>query len=144
MINSSKEYQIPEVLGYDCDENPIFEFRVLRFPFSAYIENWDDEPNINPRFYCLVKNSKGDVFAISVYDNWNERYIRRYENIEREKEVPIEIKTVEDMHGYEVAFSGIDKSEWYYERQQELKKTVDNMTIGKNVKKAKVKNNGII
>lgn len=127
-----------EILGYDCDGNPIHEFRILRFPFSSYIENWDDEPNINPRLYCLVKSSETEVLAISVYDDWNDRYIRRYENIEEDQEIPIQIKTVEDMKGYEVAFSGIDGTEWYYERnRKELCKIVNTVSKGKKLHKNK-------
>ena len=44
-----------EVLGFDCDGYEIEEFRILRFPFSADIENWDEEVGVDPRFYCIVK-----------------------------------------------------------------------------------------
>ena len=44
-----------EVFAYDCDGNDIEEFRVLRFPFSADIDNWEEEPNIEPRLYCAIK-----------------------------------------------------------------------------------------
>ena len=38
------EYKMSEVLAYDCDGNEIEEFRVLRFPFSEEIDNWDEDP----------------------------------------------------------------------------------------------------
>ena len=44
-----------EVLGFDCDGYEIVEFRILRFPFSADIENWDEEVGVDPSFYFLFK-----------------------------------------------------------------------------------------
>ena len=117
-----------EVLGYDCDGNEINEFRVLRFPFSADIENWDDEPFVDPRFYCLVKSSSGEVYAVSVYDNWNSRYIRIYEGIKEDEEIPTLVKPASVMTRYEVAFDGILGNEWYYDRdKEELRHQLDSI-----------------
>lgn len=116
--------QNKEILGYDCDGNEIYEFRILRFPFSADVENWDEEPNVDPRFYCLVKSEKGEVFAVSVYDDWVHRYIRRYEGLSEHEDAPMLIKTVSDMANYEVAY--IENTEWYYDRNKnELRKKLD-------------------
>lgn len=108
-----------EILGYDCDGNEINEFRVLRFPFSADIENWDEEPNIDPRFYCLVKASCGDVFAVSIYDDWSRDQIRKYEGLEALDDIPMLIKPASAMSGYEVAYDGITGREWFYDRSKE-------------------------
>lgn len=121
-------YGNEEILGYDCDGNEISEFRVLRFPFSADIENWDEEPNIDPRFYCLVRSSTGEVLALSIYDDWSRDYIRKYEKISDSDEVPMLIKPVSAMSNYEVAFSGITGNEWYYDRnKEELRKQLDSI-----------------
>ena len=79
-------YQDDTVLGYDCDGNEIKEFRILRFPFSADIENWDEESKIDPRFYCLVRSSNGETLAISVYDDYNCEQIRKYEKLNKNED----------------------------------------------------------
>lgn len=119
-------YGNEEILGYDCDGNEISEFRILRFPFSADIENWDEAPNIDPRLYCLVKSSTGEVLALSVYDDWTHNHIRKFEQLNDTDEVPMLIKPVSEMSYYEVAFSGITGDEWYYDRDRnELRKKLD-------------------
>ena len=121
-------YETEEILGYDCDGNEINEFRILRFPFSANIENWDEEPNVDPRFYCLTRSSNGEVFAISVYDDWSVEYIRKYEKLNQCEEIPTLIKEVSEMSYYEVAFSGITGNEWYYDRDKiKLRKKLDSI-----------------
>ena len=119
-------YDDEVVLGYDCDGNEINEFRVLRFPFSADIENWDEEPNVDPRFYCLVRSSSGETFAISVYDEWSCKYIRKYEQLSANDKIPTLIRPAIEMERYEVAFSGITGREWYYDRNKdELRRKLD-------------------
>jgi len=129
-----KKYEIQslingrEILGYDCDGNEIKEFRILRFPFSEYIENWNEEPNIDPRLYCVIKSSTGDIYAISVYDDWicNQKFIRKYEQLDINESIPTLIKTISEMSYYEVAFCGIKGDEWYYDRDKfELRKKLD-------------------
>lgn len=113
-------------LGYDCDGNKINEFRILRFPFSADIENWDEAPNVDPRFYCLVKNTNGEILGISVYDDYNSNAIRKKEGINSDEEIPTVIKSVIELSYYEVAFCGITGLEWYYDRDQnELRKKLE-------------------
>jgi len=106
------------VLGYDCDGNEIEEFRILRFPFSMEIENWDEEPNVDPRFYCLVKSSSGEAFAVSVYDDSFPNRIRKYEQLNENDNIPMLVKPVSEMLHYEVAFCGISGNEWYYDRNK--------------------------
>lgn len=118
-----KEFiKMNEILGYDCDNNEIEEFRVLRFPDSEYIENWDEEINIDPRFYCLIKNDNDIVYAISIYDDYHRDYIKKYENISKDKKVTTLIKPASDMQFYQVAFSGITGLPWYYDRNKSLLK----------------------
>ena len=125
-----------DILGYDCDMNEIEEFRVLRFPFSSYIDDWNEEPNIDPRFYCLVRGSSGNVYGISVYDDYHREYIRKYEGIPDDEEVPVIIKTLEELSYYEVAFSGITDSPWYYDRDiNELRKELDDIIRVKKIVK---------
>lgn len=120
------ENENEEVLGYDCDGNEISEFRILRFPFSADIENWDEVPNVDPRLYCLVRSSTGEVFALSVYDDFDSNYIRKFEQLDDTDEVPMLVKPASEMSYYEVAFSGITRDEWYYDRDRnELRKKLD-------------------
>ena len=128
-----------DILGYDCDMNEIEEFRVLRFPFSDCIEDFDLEPLVDPRFYCLVRSSNGQVYGISIYDDYNREYIRKYEGIPKGKEIPVIIKTIEELSCYEVAFSGITDKPWYYDRDtNELRKELDNILgVKKKVKKRK-------
>lgn len=108
-----------KVLGYDCDNIEIEEFRILRFPFSGDIENWDEEPNVDPRFYCAVENEKGISVAVSVYDDYHSKYIRKYENLDVNVPIPTIIKPIEEMIGYEVAFDGLTRREWFYDRNIE-------------------------
>jgi len=108
-----------DVLGYDCDGSPIEEFRMLRFPFSSDIDDWSKEPNVDPRFYCLVRSLSGEVYAISVYDDWCRDCIRKYERLGMNDPVSTLLKTVQDMTFYEVAFDGITKREWYYDRNRD-------------------------
>jgi len=112
------EIDVDEILGYDCDGNIIKEFRILRFPFSADIESWDEEINIDPRFYCLVKSSDGEVLAVSVYDDISKEYIIKYKNLTDDDEIPVLVKTVSEISYYEVAFCGITGEEWYYDRNR--------------------------
>jgi len=114
------------VLGYDCDGNEINEFRILRFPFSDGIENWDEELNVDPRFYCLVRSSSGETLAVSVYDDWFHERIRNHEQLDANEDIPMLIKPVSSMRNYEVAFDDITGNEWYYDRNKdELRKNLD-------------------
>lgn len=111
-----------DVLGYDCDGEEIEEFRILRFPFSAYIENWEEEPGVDPRFYCPVRANDGKSYLISVYDDWFHEQIRKYEKLGKSEIIPIKIKSIEEAKHYEVAFNGITKAEWYYDRDRKALK----------------------
>lgn len=112
-------YEKSGVLGYDCDGNEINEFRILRFPFSENIENWDEEPEVDSRFYCLIISSTGETLAVSVYDDWSHNHIRKREDIDVNDPVPMIIKPVSEMECYEVAFNGITGDAWYYDRNKE-------------------------
>lgn len=123
-------YNDNEALGYDCDDNEIEEFRVLRYVFSADVENWCEECNIDPRFYCLVRNSNGEVYGISIYDDWQRDYIRKYENLGINDDIPVLIKSTLELSYYEVAFSGITGLPWYYDRDRDmLRKQLDDILL---------------
>jgi hypothetical protein len=130
-------YKNEEILGYDCDGNEISEFRILRFPFSAYIENWDEEPNIDPRFYCLVRSSNGMVYGISVYDYWHKEDIRRYEEIGDDVDIPVIIKSEEELSYYEVAVDCENKPFYYEGDKLELRKMLDNLLKSKKMVRKK-------
>ena len=99
------------------------------------IENWEEEPNIDPRFYCALENDKGIALAISVYDDYHSKYIRRFEGIDSDKPIPTIIKSIEEMEGYEVAFDGLTKREWFYDRdEKEILEIANNYS-----KKVKIK-----
>lgn len=133
-VCDTHRFKEDKVLGYDCDGNEINEFRILRFPFSADIEDWDEEVNVDPRFYCLVQSSSGEVLAISVYDDWFYKQIRKYEQLKDNDDIPILIKSVSEMKGYEVAFNGITGNEWYYDRNKdELRKKLDCILKEQNI-----------
>jgi hypothetical protein len=127
-----------EVLGFDCDGYEIEEFRVLRFPFSADIDNWEEEVNVDPRFYCIVKRNNGESVLVSIYDDYHSRYIRRYENISFDDKIPMLIKDVALASNFEVAYSGLNKSEWFYDRNREvLKREIEEKLIVKQLTKIK-------
>lgn len=110
------------ILGYDCDEEAIEEFRILRAPFSAEIDNWDEEPNIEPRFYCAIRGNNNQCYLISVYDDYNSEAIKRYEKIQKTEQISTKIKSIDEASNYEVAFSGITKNDWYYDRDRKVLK----------------------
>lgn len=110
------------ILGYDCDGEAIEEFRILRAPFSAEIDNWDEEPNIEPRFYCAIRGNNNQCYLISVYDDYNSEAIKRYEKIQKTEQISTKIKSIDEASNYEVAFSGITKNDWYYDRDRKVLK----------------------
>ena len=67
-----------DILGYDCDGNDIYEYRVLRAIWSndIDIEKLEDADS---RQYCAIKANDGNAYAISVYDWWNNDLIRKKE-----------------------------------------------------------------
>lgn len=129
-----------DILGYDCDLNEIEEFRVLRFAFSADIGDWDDEPDIDPRFYCLVRSSNGMVYGISIYDDYHRDYIRKYEKLDINDDIPVLVKNVNELSCYEVAFNGINSLPWYYDRDRaELRHKLDNILLNNKKLVRKIK-----
>lgn len=98
-----------DCLGYDCDGNEIYEYRILRAIWSNDIDI--EELDADPRQYCAVIGDDGKAYAISVYDWWNEDLIKKRENIDGE--IPIIVKNIEEMENYEVAMCN-DNEEFYY------------------------------
>lgn len=126
-----------EVLGYDCDFNEIEEFRILRFPFSRDIDDFSLFPFIDPRFYCLVRSSNGMVYGISVYDYWHKEDIRRYEEIGDDVDIPVIIKSEEELSYYEVAVDCENKPFYYEGDKLELRKMLDNLLKSKKIVRKK-------
>ena len=127
-----------EVLGYDCDGEEIEEFRVLRFPFSDTVDNWEEVLNVDPRFYCAIKSKNDQAYLISVYDDYNSKAIRRYENIDKTEQIPTIIKDIAEAENYEVAFDGITTKCWYYDRDRiAIKKKLE--VLVKNKENQKIK-----
>lgn len=105
-----------EVLGYDCDGNEIYEYRILRAIWSNDIDIKDLE-DADPRQYCAIIGDDGTAYAISVYDWWHKDLIRKRENIPDDEEIPIIVKPIEEMVNYEVAIcsdDGFSCSEFCY------------------------------
>ena len=96
-----------EVLGYDCDGNEIYEYRILRAIWSNDIDI-KDLKDADPRQYCAIVSDDGTAYAISVYDWWHKDLIRKRENISDDEEIPIIVKPIEEMVNYEVAICSDD------------------------------------
>lgn len=57
---------------------------------------------------------------ISSYDEYNSKYIRKYEKIPENERIPIRIKDIGQCEKYEVARDGITLNEWFYDRDRAL------------------------
>lgn len=122
-----------ECLGYDCDGNEIYEYRILRAIWSNDfdIEELEDA---DPRLYCAIVGDDGKAYAISVFDWWNKELIEERENIS--EGIPIIVKPIEEMVNYEVAVCNDGKSEFYYELdrnklREQLKKILNQKRLTK-------------
>ncbi len=93
----------PEILGYDCDGNELYEFDIIRAIWYSDID-FEKETNFDPRQYCIVKASNGNPYLISVYDHWNKKAINRFEGRELDSIVPIKIRPITDAKDYESAY----------------------------------------
>ena len=125
-----------DCLGYDCDGNEIYEYRILRAVWSndIPIEELEDA---DPRFYCALVGEDGKAYAISVYDWNNKELIRKRENI-IEEEIPVIVKPIEEMKNYEVAMSDGGNEMFYYSfDRDELKEQLNNY-LKKNNKQLKL------
>ena len=121
------------ILGYDCDGNEIYEYRVLRAIWSNDIDIKDLE-DADPRQYCAIIGDDGIAYAISVYDWWNSDLIRQRENIDNNEEIPIIVKPINEMENYEVA--QCSEGEFYYNlNRNELKEKLNSILNNNKVKK---------
>ena len=110
------------VLGYDCDGNEIYEYRVLRAIWSNDIDIKELE-DADPRLYCAWVANDGNAYAISVYDWWSQDLIRKKENIKKDEEIPLVVKPISEMESYEVALCNDSEEEFYYDLdRKELKR----------------------
>lgn len=122
------------VLGYDCDGNEIYEYRILRAIWSNDI-NINELENADPRQYCAIVGADGNAYAISVYDWWNSDLIRKRENINENEEIPIIVKSINEMENYEVA--QCSDGEFYYDLDRNELKEKLNLILNKNHNKTK-------
>ncbi len=122
-----------EILGYDCDGNEIFEYRILRAIWSNDVAIEESE-DADPRQYCAIMGDDGNAYAISVYDWWNKDLIRERENIKEDEEIPVIVKPISEMEHYEVAQSY--DGEFYYDLDcEDLKKKLNKFLHENKVKK---------
>ncbi len=129
-------------LGYDCDGNEIYEYRILRAIWSNDIDIEDLE-DADPRQYCAIVGDDGIAYAISVYDWWYSDLIRKREMINENEEIPIVVKPINEMANYEVATCS--DGEFYYSlSRNELKRKL-NAILNKSHNKVKklVNNKGV-
>lgn len=125
-----------DILGYDCDGNEIYEYRILRAILSNEIDINELE-DADPRQYCAIVADDGNSYAISVYDWWNKDLIRKRENIDLSKEIPIIVKPISEMRNYELA--GCSDGEFYYTLNRDELKNKLNSIIKNNKSKVLIK-----
>ena len=118
-----------DVLGYDCDGTPIYEYRILRAIFANDFDISDLE-DADPRQYCAVVADDGKAYAISVYDWWYKDLVRERENLDPNEEIPIIVKPISEMEYYECAVDCYKDPFEYELDRNELKKQL-NSILGK-------------
>ena len=119
-----------KVLGYDCDGNEIYEYRVLRAIWSNDIDI-EQLLDADPRQYCAVVAEDGIAYAISVYDWWNKDLIIERENRKPDSEIPIIIKPISEMENYECAVDS-NGNEFYYDLDKDIIKKKLNTLLEKD------------
>ena len=129
-------------LGYDCDNREIEEYTILRAIWTNDIDI-SELPDADPRFYCALYGYDGNAYAISVYDNWNEKEIREREHILPNESIPTIIKPISEMKNYEIAFvydpCGNGFIFWEYDFNRDELKNKLNYMLKKNKVKCKTK-----
>ena len=118
-----------DILGYDCDGCEIYEYRILRTMFLEELEDAD------PREYCAIRG--GIAYAISVHPYTNRSLIKKRENIGEYEDVPVIVKPLNEMKGYEVAYCC--KGEYYYEFDRNILKRQLRSILNKQRTKVKKK-----
>ena len=128
-----------DILGYDCDGNDIYEYRILRAIWSndIDIEKLEDA---DPRQYCAIKANDGNAYAISVYDWWNKDLIRKREGIAPGEAIPIIVKPISEMENYEIATCNGGEDVFYYSLDRnELKDKLNSILNKTNKQKMIIK-----
>lgn len=126
------------ILGYDCDGNEIYEYRILRAIWSNDVDI-NELKDADPRQYCAIVGDDKQAYAISVYDWWNSDLIRKRESINDNEEIPIIVKSIKEMEDYEVALCS--EGEFYYDLDRnELKERLNTIVNNNNkiIKKRKI------
>ena len=128
-----------DILGYDCDENDIYEYRVLRAIWSNDIDI-EKLGDADPRQYCAIKANDGNAYAISVYYWWNKDLIRKREGIAPGEAIPIIVKPINEMENYEVATCNGGEDAFYYSLDRnELKDKLNSILNKTNKQKMIIK-----
>lgn len=125
-----------EVLGYDVDNQEIYEGAILVDMWAA-TEKVEDLPD--PRMYCAVVADDGKAYAISINDITRASEIRKKECISDDEDVPQLIKTINAMEYYEIYYSSTIKIDIV-----ELRKIVNARLKEKPVEKDIIDFNGEI
>jgi len=125
-----------DILGYDCDGNEIYEYRILRAIWSNDIDIKDLDGS-DPRQYCAVVADDSNAYAISVYDWWNKDLIIQRENRKSDDEIPVIIKPISEMVNYECAVDSYAKEFNYDLNRKELKEQLNIFLKNSNFGKTK-------
>ena len=125
-------------MGDGCE---IYEYRILRAMFSNDIDIEDLE-GVDPREYCAIRGDDGIAYAISVHPYTNRSLIKKRENIGEYEDVPVIVKPLNEMEGYEVAYCS--EGEFYYEfDRNKLKKQLESILKKQRSKVMKKVNNNM-
>lgn len=116
-----------EVLGYDCDENPIKEYMILKAIWSNDMPI-EELKHADAREYCAVVADDGKAYAVSVYDEKSQDLIREREHIPEYEEIPTIIRSIKEMGNYELSIDhGKGEYETYKYDKSELKQRLNIM-----------------
>ena len=121
------------ILGYDCDNREIYEYRILRAIWSNTIDI-ERLTDADPRQYCALVADDGNAYAISVYDWWNKELIREREKLEIDANIPVIVKPITEMANYECAVD-CEGNEFNYDLDRNELKEQLNTIINAKVKK---------
>lgn len=136
MYTIEELYKSNNVLGYDCNNNEIKEFRLVKeknIKESIAIEN--------VRTYCVVIAEDEKPYAISVDDIYFERIIRQIEEIPEDEEIPVVVNKIEEMKDYEGIVNYCEEPIFYRYDKELLKVKLNNLLKQKPKEKTYCKQN---
>ena len=129
---------LDDVLGYDCDGNEIYEYRIMRAIFANDVDILQLD-GADPRQYCALVANDGKAYAISVYDWWYKDLIREREGLKPNENIPIIVKPIDEMINYECAIDAYGDEFVYSLDRKALKKELNQIIIGKLDESIKLK-----